>query len=423
MATILEELAIRLGIDQSQVGPNLEQFKDKVNAANSEAKKSFINVGSEGRSFKQLLREISSESPLLGAALKLAFNPIVGLLTVATMAFKHFVEQQKKATEEAERFGKAAAESQTTILEARYSDDPQKERRAAALANAKTNASKPVNDFLTEAKERAKKFFTETELSMWGDRPSPFSDKTLEIANQLHNKAVDRYETLLKENKERENAVASEKQHKEQLDAEEKVAAKLSEAGAIERAGKRESMTAEEKLIDLTSERAELLRKIELGEEDQLKLAERTVDLAKKDQEIAKVKEEIGKRTAQQQKEQAEYSASRNRIEANRDDSFKLDVDKLKTHGQWVYDRKRRRSYWVASAAAQQAQRIDWLENESFNQRAWGNIGGAEDLLKESGRLRSQLVAAKILKPDPADVLLSALDSKKAFKVSVQNLD
>lgn len=424
MATILEELAIRLGIDQSQVAPALDEFKKMVNDANQKAKRSFLDVGTASGSFKKILTELSSQSPLLGTALKLALNPIVGILTAATLAFNKFIEKQKEATAEAQRYGKAAASSQVNMLEAAYSDDPQKARRAAALSYARERASKSVEDFMPEGMKLAEKKYTKNQLEIWGFKSTPgFKDQALIAANQLREQSVARYEAMLKQKREEEEQLGLEKQYSERLDAEEKVGRKLAEAAAIERANKRETITIEQRLVELTSDKLSLRREIELGEDDEMSLAEKRVELAKKETEILKTKEEIAKRTGQQQKELSEYEASRARIQASKADDFKLDVDKLKTHGQWIYDRRHHRSYWRASPAAEQAQRIDWLENESYNQRAWGNIRGAEGLLSEAGRLRSQLVEAKILKPDPADVLLSALDSKKAFKVSVQNLD
>lgn len=105
MATILEELLMRLKVDQSQVGPALQDFKQKMGQAATHGHSSFLKIGSAGRAFKQVLHQISDASPVMGNALRIAISPIVGTMMAATAAFVYF---NKKIEEANERLDKMA---------------------------------------------------------------------------------------------------------------------------------------------------------------------------------------------------------------------------------------------------------------------------------------------------------------------------
>lgn len=89
MATILEEMRLKLGVDQSSVTPELNSFKDNVKNATDHAHVSFMHAESSGRAFHKVLHGISEQSPVMGAALRLALSPVAGTLMAAGMAFAY----------------------------------------------------------------------------------------------------------------------------------------------------------------------------------------------------------------------------------------------------------------------------------------------------------------------------------------------
>src|ERR1017187_1554198 len=99
MATILEELLIRLKVDQSQIGPALSEFKNKMAEASHGAHSSLLHVGTAGRAMHTLMHKLTEASPVMGNALRIAISPVVGTLMAATMAFSYFNKKIEEANE------------------------------------------------------------------------------------------------------------------------------------------------------------------------------------------------------------------------------------------------------------------------------------------------------------------------------------
>ena len=128
MAATLEELLLRLKVDQTQVGPAMDQFQAKIHAASGHAHSSLLHVGSAGRAMHRVLEKISEQSPIMGNALRFALSPVVGTLMAATMAFAFF---NKKIEEANERLDKMAEQN------AKPFGDIAKGAREAAIEVAK----------------------------------------------------------------------------------------------------------------------------------------------------------------------------------------------------------------------------------------------------------------------------------------------
>jgi hypothetical protein len=104
--TIVEQILLKLGIDQSQVGPGLSDFRGKVNTATKEASEAFNKVTHSGRGFKKVLGDLSEQSPILGAALRMAISPVGGTLMVASIAFAYFNKKMEEGTARLDSLGK-----------------------------------------------------------------------------------------------------------------------------------------------------------------------------------------------------------------------------------------------------------------------------------------------------------------------------
>src|ERR1035441_2688861 len=147
--TTLEQVLLKLGIDQSQVGPGLSDFGKKVDEATKGAHKSFLHVGSAGRAFHGVLEKISEQSPVMGDALKLALNPIVGTLAIATGVFAYFnkkIEEGNARLNDLGSIGKqklgdvkeaaVAAAKEVAALSEKFSEQDKKEAQARGERNA-----------------------------------------------------------------------------------------------------------------------------------------------------------------------------------------------------------------------------------------------------------------------------------------------
>src|ERR1039458_4964462 len=128
MAATLEELLLRLKVDQTQVGPAMDQFKAKIHEGAGHAHSSLLHVGSAGRAMHRVLEKISERLPMMGNALRFALSPVVGTLMAATMAFAFF---NKKIEEANERLDKMAEQN------AKPFGDIAKGAREAAIEVAK----------------------------------------------------------------------------------------------------------------------------------------------------------------------------------------------------------------------------------------------------------------------------------------------
>lgn len=63
--TTVEQILLKLGIDQSQIAPGLTDFRGKVNQACEGASKSFYSLGGEGRAFKKSWEKSATRRPFL----------------------------------------------------------------------------------------------------------------------------------------------------------------------------------------------------------------------------------------------------------------------------------------------------------------------------------------------------------------------
>jgi hypothetical protein len=121
------EFRIKITGDASGLASASRQGADALNETTSATKKaagateehahSFIHAESQGRAFHKVLHEITSASPLLGAALRLALNPVVGLLTLLAMAVEAFREKWSQAAEEAKQRSEGLVEAFNRALD------------------------------------------------------------------------------------------------------------------------------------------------------------------------------------------------------------------------------------------------------------------------------------------------------------------
>lgn len=88
-----ESVSLKLGVDGSQVGPDMEKFKQKVTGNLRESHQWFEHIGSSGRAFHKVMERITEQSPILGSALRLAISPVTGAVMAAGLAFS-FVSKQ-----------------------------------------------------------------------------------------------------------------------------------------------------------------------------------------------------------------------------------------------------------------------------------------------------------------------------------------
>lgn len=84
----LDEIKIKLGVDHSQVKPDMDDYVRKVSSGVKEAEK---GVKGTLKELKREIKEIAHEtSPLLGVALKSALSPVAGTLALASVAAAGF---------------------------------------------------------------------------------------------------------------------------------------------------------------------------------------------------------------------------------------------------------------------------------------------------------------------------------------------
>lgn len=129
MSQTIDQILLRLGIDQSQVFTGLNDFKKKVEDATGHAHKSFVHAGTGAKEFHKVLHQITEESPILGTALKAVFSPIGAVLGGATLAFtylnkqleefnKHLDEMTEKAVKPMVNYHEAAKKAAEEVNKA-----------------------------------------------------------------------------------------------------------------------------------------------------------------------------------------------------------------------------------------------------------------------------------------------------------------
>src|SRR2546430_826100 len=119
----VEELQIRMGMNTSEVQTGFGRISSGFTGFKHDMEGAGFHVEGVGRTFKRVLHSISDESPLLGTAIRLAFNPIVGSMLGAVTVFKLFHTAmkafEKELDEAAERMAKPFANVREAILKAR----------------------------------------------------------------------------------------------------------------------------------------------------------------------------------------------------------------------------------------------------------------------------------------------------------------
>lgn len=363
---IADELMLKLGIDQSQVAQGLESFKQKVAAAAGSTQKSFIKAGSEARTFKKIIEDLTANSPALGTALRFALNPIVGIMAGGVMMIHKFIDAEKKATEEAGKLADAIGRQRVEMIGATYSKDPQAARRAAALEYAKGQAGESLSSFQDkarkelEARERKGSSVTMTPEGPIRTAGPLFTEQDVrDLALKLREAAVARYQAMLRDNKVRSQETDEHEREVERL----KIRARNYQREDAER------------------------QKVEA---DRLKAEKDYVERLKG---IAKEQAQRTKRA----KGMAESYA----------DQYRPDLDTLSRYNTGI---------------GGQARYIQWLERGATNQFAMGDIVGAKETIFGAGgvkQLKDQLVNAGILRRDAGEVLEAMTDGKGNLKVNI----
>jgi hypothetical protein len=112
--TTVEQILLKLGIDQSQVGPGLNDFKGKVQAASGSVVGHLDNMANGARGFHKALEGINAFIPGLGSLAMVAFNPVTLAIVAAAKALEYFNKQieeyNARVDKMAERLERAAAD-------------------------------------------------------------------------------------------------------------------------------------------------------------------------------------------------------------------------------------------------------------------------------------------------------------------------
>lgn len=138
MSREAESVSLKLGVDGSQVEPEMQKFKQRVTSGLGESKQWFEKAGSEGRSFKKVLNEITEQSPIMGSALKFAISPVVGMLAAVTLGFAY-------AKGKIDEFNKSL--------------DEMRDKNAKAFGASASEKAKAVADRVDSIEEKYKKFY------------------------------------------------------------------------------------------------------------------------------------------------------------------------------------------------------------------------------------------------------------------------
>lgn len=103
----VEEIMLKLGIRTDSFSQGVERVKAEVTNLAEHVDKSMSAKSGEG--LKSLFQELTNMSPMLGNAMKLAFNPIVGGFAVATAIFAYARNELKNWNAQLDAAGARAA--------------------------------------------------------------------------------------------------------------------------------------------------------------------------------------------------------------------------------------------------------------------------------------------------------------------------
>lgn len=423
-----EELAVKLRVDQSGVANDLQQFRNNVAGATDHAAKSFMHVESAGRSFKKLFHEIAQESPLLGMAIRLAFDPVVAVLVGATMAIKAFSESQREAAEEAKKAAKETAEAWAEAQEAKFSKNPSKVLAERTKEKAKTAATTPatgtdeteagaylnmpllgyipkaglamglwLNDY-AEGEGGKKPYFGKAlkKYAAYMDEKYGFSrqkaeeDKIAEMRNKT-NRAT--YESALKRTQTVEKREEKEKSDKE-------VARLTHETMANEDEARGKTMAPQQRLAQLTKDREELMRIVTSKRQDELTRAKAANEISKLDKELVNIQKEVKNEGEKKRIEalQKEAAGKKDQIaKANKMAKYMPTVEELEKQGFW-------NGIFIGGPDNANAHAILELERRAhYILSRGGDKKVAYDLIYGKGgaeELRKNLEWAGIIRPD-----------------------
>jgi hypothetical protein len=119
MGQISEELSLKLGVDQSQVAPELNSFDAKVQTTFGKFTK-YLHHSSEGaRAFRHALTALNEVVPGLGTILHVGLNPIIGALVLAGIGVEKLREHLKEVAEQEKKSAEAVVSAYEKIAEAR----------------------------------------------------------------------------------------------------------------------------------------------------------------------------------------------------------------------------------------------------------------------------------------------------------------
>lgn len=113
-----DQILMRLGIHHGDIDPEMAKAGKKVKSGLDRMAGGFVNFGKAGRKIKETMREITAEAPLLGTAMNLAMNPIVGTMIGAATAFSHFKGKIEETNKELDKMGEQNAKSLWRIRDA-----------------------------------------------------------------------------------------------------------------------------------------------------------------------------------------------------------------------------------------------------------------------------------------------------------------
>lgn len=107
----VEWLQAKLSLDTSALG----RAKRDIDEFSESGRSGFVNVGSEARSFHELMRKITEQSPIMGTALKLALSPVIGTMGAAMAIFATAGSKLEAYNQMLDKTGERNAEALTDI--------------------------------------------------------------------------------------------------------------------------------------------------------------------------------------------------------------------------------------------------------------------------------------------------------------------
>jgi hypothetical protein len=410
MASFTEKLMLILGIDQSQVAPGLETFRQKVTSATGNASTSFLHVESAGRSFKKVLHEISAESPLMGAALRAALTPVTAVIITVATAFQQFRDQQKEAAAEAKRAAKEVRDAWIEAQEAIYSKEPRK----AFAGSVKSAGKKALSEGSDPESETIEGQIGKIPIVGWVTKLQRY------LAEQSGYKGYEEGEkdiASMRESASKGTLTSALRRGRkiEQLDEAKKKAAEIAkvyqEAYKNEDEADAKQMSHDQIINAALQDRANLYEYISDKRTTEEERAKGILEISKLDLEISKQQKEIDKEGAEAKKKSAEEA--KKQAAASKELAFQSSIyaqtqfaevqptlSELAKIAYFIRDRVGPKGRWMQTPWARQAVRAEMMESEARQQVLWGNVGNAQRLHAGARQLREQLEGMGLIKPE-----------------------